>query len=113
MGLKASQNGHIWTTFVVPRLLYGFEALLLRKKDIDNLERFQRQCLKQIQDLPDDTANSISLVPLEAVVLHKNALTTFVNIIRQKGSIENDIALRQLVMKDENDKSWFMFIRNT
>ena len=32
-------------------------------------------------------------------------------MIRQKGSIENDIALRQLVMKDENDKSWFMFVR--
>ena len=43
--------------------------------------------------------------------MHKNALTTFVNMIRQKGSIENDIALRQLVMKDENDKSWFMFVR--
>ena len=38
-------------------------------------------------------------------------VTTFVNIIRQKGAIENDIALRQLVMKDENDKSWFMFVR--
>ena len=34
-------------------------------------------------------------------------------MIRQKGSVENDIVLRQLVMKDENDKSWFMFIRKT
>ena len=70
-----------------------------------------------MQGLPDNTANSISLallgiLPFETV-LHKNALTTFVNMIRQKGSIENDIALRQLVMKDENDKSWFMFIRKT
>ena len=32
-------------------------------------------------------------------------------MIRQKGSIESDIALRQLVMKDEHDKSWFMFVR--
>ena len=32
-------------------------------------------------------------------------------MIRQKGSIESDIALRQLVMKDENDKSWFLFVR--
>ena len=28
-GLKALQNGYIWSTFVVPRLLYGLEALLL------------------------------------------------------------------------------------
>ena len=33
------------------------------------------------------------------------------NVIRCKGSIENDLALRQIVMKDENDKSWFMFVR--
>ena len=61
---KASQNGHIWSTFVVPRLFYGLETLLLRKKDIDSLERFQRQCLKQMQGLPDNTANSISLALL-------------------------------------------------
>ena len=32
-------------------------------------------------------------------------------MIRLKGSIENDIALRQIVMKDVKDKSWFMFVR--
>ena len=81
------------------------------------LERFQRRCIKQVHGLPDKTPNTICLallrvLPLE-VVLNKNALTTFVNMTRQKGSIENDIALRQLVMKDENDKSWFMlnFVR--
>ena len=32
-------------------------------------------------------------------------------MIRHKGTIESDIALRQIVMKNENDKSWFMFVR--
>ena len=114
-GLKPSQNGYIWSTFVVPRLLYGLESILLSKKDVECLEKFQRKCLKQIQGLPDKTANSISLallgvLPLD-VVVHKNALTTFLNMIRLKGSIENDIALRQIVMKDVKDKSWFMFVR--
>ena len=40
-GLKAAQNGHIWTMFVIPRLLYGLDVQLLKKKDIENLERFQ------------------------------------------------------------------------
>ena len=76
--MKALQNGYIWSTFVVPRLLYGLEALLLSKKDTECLERFQRQCLKQIQGLSDKTANTICLVllgilPLEAV-LHKMPL---------------------------------------
>ena len=35
----------------------------------------------------------------------------FLNMIRLKGSIENDIELRQIVMKDVKDKSWFMFVR--
>ena len=77
-GLKPSQNGYIWSTFVVPRLLYGLEALLIKKKDIECLERFQKRCLKQIQGLPDKTLNTICLallgvLPLEAV-LHKMLL---------------------------------------
>ena len=32
-GLKAAKNGHIWLTFVIPRLLYGVECQLLKKKD--------------------------------------------------------------------------------
>ena len=37
-GLKPSQNGYIWSTFVVPRLLYGLESILLSKKDVECLE---------------------------------------------------------------------------
>ena len=44
-------------------------------------------------------------------MLHKNAITTFMNMIRCKGSIDNVLALRQIVLKDENDKSWFMYVR--
>ena len=31
-GLKAAKNGHIWSTSVIPRLLYGVECQLLTKK---------------------------------------------------------------------------------
>ena len=93
----------------------GWSQYCLVRKIVECLEKLQRKCLKQIQGLLDKTANSISLallgvLPLDAVV-HKNALTTFLNMIRLKGSIENDIALRQIVMKDVKDKSWFMFVR--
>ena len=68
-GLKPSQNGYIWSTFVVPRLLYGLETLLLTKKDIDCLERFQRRCLRQIQGLPDKASNTICLALLGGFAL--------------------------------------------
>ena len=41
----------------------------------------------------------------------KTLLLHFLNMIRQKGSTENGIALRQIVMKDVKDISWFMFVR--
>ena len=63
-GLKATQGGHIWSIFVIPRLLYDLEALLLKHKDIDSLEKFQRKCLKQIQGIPDNTSNSACLALL-------------------------------------------------
>ena len=34
--LKATQGGQIWSTYVIPRLLYGIEALFLKQKDIDS-----------------------------------------------------------------------------
>ena len=45
-GLKMCLNGFIWSTFVLARLTYGLEVLLLRKKDFDLLEKFQRKSLK-------------------------------------------------------------------
>ena len=45
--------------------------------------------------------------------MHKHALITFINIIRQKCSIEKEIALRQEVMKGVKDESWFLFVKGT
>ena len=44
-GLKVAQNGHLRSTFVLPRLWYGLECQLLKKKDIETLEKFHRKCL--------------------------------------------------------------------
>ena len=77
--LKATLGGHIWSTFVIPRLLYGLEALLLKQKDNDSLEKFKRKCLKQIQGIPDNTSNSACLALLGYIlpikdILNKNLL---------------------------------------
>ena len=115
-GLKSSQNAHIWSTFVVPCIVYGLEAVLLSRKEFECLEKFQRQSLRQIQGLPDKTPNGITLavlgiLPLETVI-HKNALNLFMSIARNCDTIEYDITMRQLVMKKECEKSWFNYIKN-
>ena len=109
-------NGFIWSSFVLPRLTYGLEVFLLRKKDFELLEKFQRKSLKQIHGLPDKTQNAFVLAllgirPVE-VTIHKNSLNIFVNIISDKASTEYQIAERQLAMKDHNEKSWFNYIRS-
>ena len=116
-GLKVCLNGFLWSTFVLPRMIYGLEALLLRKKDFESLEKFQRKSLKQIQGLPDKTPNSVVLallgIPPVEVAIHKNSLNLFMNIIKNKSSVEYQIAERQLAMKDIKEKSWFNYIRST
>ena len=90
-GLNATLGGHIWSTIVIPRLLYGLEALLFKQKDIDSLEKFQRKCLEQIQGIPDNTSNSACLALLGILpikdILNKNLLNLSVNIIRDESSI--------------------------
>ena len=115
-GLKSSQNAHIWSTFVVHRIVYGLEAVLLSHKEFECLEKFQRQSLRQIQGLPDKTPNGITLallgILLLETVIHKNALNLFMSIARNCDTMEYDITMRQLVMKKECEKSWFNYIKN-
>ena len=78
------------------------------KKDIENLEKFQRKSLRQIQGLPDKTPNRITLallgvLPLETV-MHKKSFNLFMSIARNSNFIEYDIAMRQLAMKTPDEK---------
>ena len=115
-GLKTCLNGHLLKTYIVPRLVYGLEILSLKKQDIDNLEKFQRKSLRQLQGLPEKTSNSITLallgiLPLESII-HKNFLNLFVNMARNHHFIEYEIAERQLVMKGCEEKSLFNLIKS-
>ena len=113
-GLKQSVCGKLWSTYVVPRLLYGLEVLYLTGKDIKALEQYQRKSLRQIQSLPDKTHNAavlalLGILPLERVI-HKNMLNLFGRWILFEG-VEKDIAVRQLATKSEAEASWFNRIK--
>ena len=113
-GLKQSVCGKLWSTYVVPRLLYGLEVLDLTGKDIKALEQYQRKSLRQIQSLPDKTHNAavlalLGILPLERVI-HKNMLNLFGRWILFEG-VEKDIAVRHLATKSEAEVSWFNRIK--
>lgn len=40
-GVSQLIKGHLWTTFVVPRLLYGLETVILNNSDRSVLEIFK------------------------------------------------------------------------
>ena len=113
-GLKQSVNGKLWSTYVIPRLLYGLEVQELKQSDINQLEQYQRKSLKQMQHLPDRTQSSASLallgIPPVECVLHKNMLGLFWRWITSK-RVEKEISLRQLAMKMPTESSWFNRIR--
>ena len=61
-------------------------------KVLETLEKFQRKYLTQIQGLPDNTSNTaclalLGILPVEAII-QNNLLKKFVNMIRNKDSIE-------------------------
>ena len=45
----------------MPRLCFGLEVHNIMKKDIHQVEAFQKRCLKQLQDLPTRSSGTASL----------------------------------------------------
>ena len=100
----------LWRTYAIPRCLYGLELLNINKKDMNAMEMAQRKILRQFQGLPNNTANVATYVLLGAeptdITIDKNALTFFMNIVRNKNSIEYEIISRQNVMANHQDKGF-------
>ena len=115
-GISPIISFHVWSTFVIPRLLHGIELLNIRKSDIDTLERYQRQFLKQIQTLPERTASVAVLTLLGAKTIEAQIdtriITTFLNIAKDPSTVEFQIAIRQLTVKADNSNSWFIKVKN-
>ncbi|KAK3105993.1 hypothetical protein FSP39_010445 [Pinctada imbricata] len=78
-GLQPTTCYKIYSTYVLPRLLYGLETFALLQKHIDRLETYHISVLRLIQSLPPRAARSITYLllgarPLEAEI-HIRALT--------------------------------------
>jgi 5'-3' exonuclease len=101
---------HLIQIYVMPRLLYGLEITSLRQNEMQKLESYLKKLLKQVQNLPERTANEATYLMMGRITvigeLHKRILKTFGNSIRKDNSIEKDIALRQLALKGQNSDSW-------
>ena len=96
---------------MVPRVLYGLEILSLTLADVTALERLQREMLRKLQSLTRSTAIVavtclLGIRPLENE-LDLRRLTLLCNVLFTGGTLEQDVALRQIAVKDADSHSWF------
>jgi hypothetical protein len=111
-----------YKTYIIPTLIYGLEALVLDRKDLDTLEAYHRKNLRYLQHLPQSTAvPAIHLLsgvePIEALV-DRRVLTLFRNIIAADAKTPpaiyiREIISRQLAVSDMDTESWTSNVRRT
>ena len=84
-------------------MLYGLEVLLLNKGQLEELEKFHIEILKNIQSLPTRTANSIEYLLLGALPLkaeiERRQLGLFYSVITSENSTLQQLWKRQFSLK--------------
>jgi hypothetical protein len=84
-GLNPRASIHLINCYVILRLLYRLDVIQLSAIDVKNLNVYFNKLIKQIQHLPERTANAgalllIGQIPIEGQI-HKRMLCTFRNVI--------------------------------
>ena len=103
---------HLWRIYALPRVLYGLEALTCLQSDIQAMEYLQRSILRRIQALPRNTAIPalyclLGIRHLEQK-LDLRCMTLLANVLYTDGTLGQDIAMRQISVKDSDSYSWFV-----
>ena len=85
----------------------------LIKTEISKINQSHKKFLKQFMHLPDRTADAAiyilsGQIPIEGKI-HKRTLGTLGGILRSD-SVERRLAERQILVKDEKSKSWFVYV---
>lgn len=114
-GLNPSISMKLIETYILPRLLHGLDGIILTVTNISQLEKYYRTLLRQIQHLPQNTANEavyllMGALPIEGH-LDIRTLSLFNRVALLENSKEWEIIRRQLAMKDVNSNSWAVHVR--
>jgi hypothetical protein len=113
-GLSPAVAKKIIITYVLPRMLFGLEAVVLNATQVQSLETAYRKILRDLQSLCKSVATEaiyllIGLLPLEAE-LHQRTLTLWGAIARlPEGSTLRDLATRQMCLPQQARNSWFHY----
>ena len=108
-GLNPMVSAPLWKIYALPRVLYGLEVQTCLQSDIQNMEQLQMSMLRRIQSFPNSTAIPalyclLGVRPLEQE-LDLRRLTLLANVLYTDGTLEQDIAVRQISVKDPDSHS--------
>ena len=111
-GLNPMVSAHLWKIYALPRVLYGLEVQTCLQSDIQTMEQLQRSMLRGIQSFPNSTAIPalyclLGVRPLEKE-LDLRRLSLLAIVLYTDGTLEQDIAMRQISVKDPDSHSWFV-----
>ena len=99
-GVNPDTSPKLIQTYVAPILLYGMEAPCIATPKMKLLEQFYRDIFKQIQYIPDATANAACYLLLGILLikrqLHGKSLNLVGCIIRRVGLVEREVAIWQM-----------------
>ena len=115
-GLPVNTSLHLYQIYVLPRVIYGLEALTLSKPNVNALELFQRATLKAILGVPPRTAIPAlyiitGILPMARMIDQKHLIFLH-SLICKEGRLK-DLVRRQCIMKKSKSKSWVYQIKDT
>ena len=112
-GLNPVISMRLIKCYVIPRLLLGLDAIVLNNSDVMLLDKYYKKLLKQLQSLPDSTANVATYLLIGSIPIagewHKRVLSLYGRITRLgKDHPLYLLAARQLSLGEKNrPNSWF------
>jgi hypothetical protein len=113
-GLPVPTSIHLYNIYVLPRVTYGLEALILSKPNLKALEQFQRSTLRSLLGLPQRVAIPAmyiltGIIPMEYMIDLK--CLTFLHSLISVGGRTRDLVFRQYVVKGPKSKSWITHMK--
>ena len=112
-GLPPTINFQLYKIYVIPRLIYGLEAIKLQRRDFQALELQHRSFIRSILHLPTRTAIPAlhiisSMLPIQGIIEEKT-LTFFRSCLVNPGILQ-DVIIRQHAVKDGKSHSWVVYV---
>jgi hypothetical protein len=116
-GLNPSVSQKLWCIYIACQLYYGLEATGATEKQLQKMEEYQLQVMRQIQHLPTKTPSAAVYLLLGALPAegeyHRRLLGFICNILRLKDSTEAKLIRRQAAIKDLETHSLISDVRKT